>query len=97
MGLMTSTLPAGPSPATPGGHVTHGRLGRKPKGNRKTMIVRSPVEFVEQLTRAAAAAGYCLSDYVTVCLARSHDYELPAPVPVARPAPEVQQELPISA
>ncbi len=61
------------------------------------MIVRSPVEFVEQLTRAAADAGYCLSDYVTVCLARSHDYELPAPVPVARPAPEVQQELPISA
>jgi hypothetical protein len=71
--------------------------GRRSKGPRKFIGVRAPIALAEQMERAADEAGLCVSDYVASCMARVHNYDLSAPAPMAEPAPEVQQELPISA
>lgn len=83
---MASTTSAG------GGHG-----GRQSKGPRKFIGVRAPIALAEQMEQAAAEAGLCVSDYVALCMARVHDFDLPILPRASRRTGEVQQELPISA
>ncbi len=71
--------------------------GRQSKGPRKFIGVRAPIALAEQMEHAAAEAGLCVSDYVALCMAKVHNYELPPLSRVPSPTGEVQQELPISA
>lgn len=61
------------------------------------LAVRAPIDLADQIIQAAAESGYCMSDYVTMCMARVHGYDLPTPPRVAPRTGEIQEELPISA
>lgn len=83
------------STTTDGGRVRRG--GRPRKGARKMLAVRAPIDLADQIIQAAADSGYCMSDYVTMCMARLHGYDLPTPPRTASHTGEIQEELPISA
>ena len=75
----------------------HSNGGRRTRGPRKFIGIRAPIGLAEKIGQAADEAGLSLSDYVALCMAKVHDYELP-PLPRVTPSTgEVQQELPISA
>jgi len=61
------------------------------------IAVRAPVDLADQIIQAAADSGYCTSDYVTICMARIHGYDLPALPRISPQTRDPQQELPISA
>ena len=74
--------------------VERRKPGPKPKGDRSQITVRVPSAHRELYEHAARAAGWGLSDYLMLVLARAHF--LPEP-PVPRRMTEVQEELPVLA